>query len=565
MSATISEIRPGAYFDSVVLMQLQRELALLPGVIDAGVVMATPANCDLLNASGFLFDDRAKSDDLLIVVKADDEQSAESALAQVDQLMSRKRQVQSEGYLPKSLQAADAQLPQSAWVLVSVPGRYAAKVARDALDINKNVFLYSDNVSKEDEIKLKKTARDRGLLVMGPDCGTAIINGVGLGFANHVRRGAIGMIGASGTGLQVITSEIHRLGAGISQAIGTGGRDLDKEVGAITALEGLGMLIQDQETEVIVLVSKPPAPEVVSKLLSRAWRCGKPVVVNLIGHPSPARRLGNLHFCSSLVDAADEAVRLSKEKDGSETRGSINVEGTKEGPGYIRGLIAGGTIAYEMTIGLQSVLGSVFSNLHVDGVSQLVDIWKSQEHTIIDLGDDTFTQGRLHPMMDNDYRIRRLRQESADDETSLILIDIVLGEGAHADPASELAPVTAEILQKAQQRAESMEIVCLVIGTDEDPQDLNHQIEQMAEAGARVFQNISEAITYTLSSVLPANPAPRKGKELELLTKPLSAINVGLEIFSESLQSQGAEVISVDWRPPAGGDDRLASLLSRMK
>jgi FdrA protein len=175
MSATINEIRPGAYFDSVVLMQLQRELAQLPGVIDAGVVMATPANCDLLTSSGFSFDESARSDDLLIVIKADDERSAEKALAQVDQLMSRKRQIQSEGYLPKSMQAAAGQLPHSSWVLVSVPGRYAAKVARDALDINKNVFLYSDNVSLEDEVELKITARERGLLVMGPDCGTAII------------------------------------------------------------------------------------------------------------------------------------------------------------------------------------------------------------------------------------------------------------------------------------------------------------------------------------------------------------------------------------------------------
>ncbi|MGB3715240.1 MAG: acyl-CoA synthetase FdrA [Candidatus Promineifilaceae bacterium] len=565
MSATISEVRPGAYFDSVVLMQLQRELALLPGVIDAGVVMATPANCDLLTSSGFAFDEGARSDDLLIVIKADDEQSAETALSQVDQLMSRKRQTQSEGYLPKSLQAAAGQLPHSSWVLVSVPGRYAAKVARDALDINKNVFLYSDNVSLKDEVELKKTARERGLLVMGPDCGTAIINGVGFGFANHVRRGAIGLIGASGTGLQVVTSEIHRLGEGISHAIGTGGRDLDEEVGAISALEGLKLLARDAETEVIVLVSKPPAPEVASRLLSVAWRCGKPVVVNLIGHPSPARRIGDLHFASSLSDAASVAARLCQVHDQSETLLRFSPEESSQRPKYARGLLAGGTIAYEVTIGLQSVLGSVFSNLHVDGVEHLPDIWKSQGHTILDLGDDTFTQGRLHPMMDNDYRIRRLRQESADDEVGLILMDLVLGEGAHPDPASELAPVTAELIQKAQHSNQLLEIVCIVIGTDEDPQDLNLQIEQMNEAGAKVFQDIGEAISYTINSVLPVQADPRTEQNPEFFTKPVSAINVGLEIFSDSLRSQDAEVIGVDWRPPAGGDERLTSLLARMK
>jgi FdrA protein len=565
MSTTLSEVRLGAYFDSVVLMQLQRELALLPGVIDAGVVMATPANCELLISSGFSFDKGARSDDLLIVIKADDELSAETALSQVDQLMSRKRQTQSEGYLPKSLQAAAGQLPQSSWVLVSVPGRYAAKVARDALDINKNVFLYSDNVSLDDEVELKETARERGLLVMGPDCGTAIINGVGFGFANHVRRGAIGLIGASGTGLQVITSEIHRLGEGISHAIGTGGRDLDEEVGAISASEGLNLLARDAETEVIVLVSKPPAPEVASRLLSAAWRCGKPVVVDLIGHPSPARRIGDLHFTASLSDAADVAVRLCKAHQQSMPPLSISPEEPNQTPKYVRGLLAGGTIAYEVTIGLHSVLGAVFSNLHVDGVDHLEDIWKSQAHTILDLGDDTFTQGRLHPMMDNDYRIRRLRQEYVDDEVGLILIDLVLGEGAHPDPASELAPIIAELIQKAEQKNQPLEIVCIVIGTDEDPQDLNFQIEQMKEAGAKVFQDIGEAISYTISSVLPVQSASRTEQSPGMFSKPVSAINVGLEIFSESLRAQGAEVVGVDWRPPAGGDERLANLLARMK
>jgi FdrA protein len=227
--------------------------------------------------------------------------------------------------------------------------------------------------------------------------------------------------------------------------------------------------------------------------------------------------------------------------------------------------LAGGTIAYEVTIGIQSVLGSVFSNLHADGVDHLPDIWKSQAHTILDLGDDTFTQGRLHPMMDNDYRIRRLRQESADVEVGLILIDLVLGEGAHPDPASELAPITAELIQRAQHENRLLEIVCLVIGTDEDPQDIKSQREQMIKAGAKVFQDIGEAISYTINSVLPAQSDARTEQNLELFAKPVSVINVGLEIFSESLRAQGAEVVAVDWRPPAGGDERLANLLARMK
>ncbi|HET6446110.1 MAG TPA: acyl-CoA synthetase FdrA [candidate division Zixibacteria bacterium] len=565
MSTTINEIRPGAYFDSVVLMQLQRELAQLPGVLDAGVVMATPANCELLTSSGFTFDTDARSDDLLIVVEAESEQIAHDALAQVDELMSRKRHTQSEGFLPKSLQSAAGQLPDSSWVLVSVPGRYAAKVARDGLDINRNVFLYSDNVPLKDEIELKQYATDKDLLMMGPDCGTAIIHGVGFGFANHVRQGSIGLVGASGTGLQVITAEIHRLGAGISHAIGTGGRDLDIEVGALTALKGLNLLAGDDDTNVIVLVSKPPDPEVASRLLLAAWRCGKPVVINLIGHPPPARRLGPLHFASSLSDAASLAALLTQEGVVKGVNPSISHVPQGRKPGYVRGLMAGGTIAYEVAIGLQSVLGSLYSNLHIDGGRDLPDIWSSQGHAVLDLGDDTFTQGRLHPMMDNDYRIRRIKQETADEEVGVILFDLVLGEGAHPDPASELAPVIAEIQQEASQMNRVLEFVCIVIGTEDDPQDLAHQIEQMTEVGAAVFQDIGEAIAAAISITYPFQSKPSSQGKSDILSKPISAINVGLRSFSESLRSQGAEAIDVDWRPPASGDDRLASLLSKMK
>jgi FdrA protein len=196
-------------------------------------------------------------------------------------------------------------------VLISVPGRYAAKVARDALDLDKHVFLYSDNVSLEDELSLKQKAREKGLLVMGPDCGTAIINGIGLGFANRVRRGKIGLVGASGTGLQAITSAIHQLGAGVSQAIGTGGRDLKETIGAITARQALTFLMADAETEVIVLVSKPPAPEVAARLLAAAQNTTKLVVVDFIGYPPPARQIGNLYFATGLDETAELAVQLA--------------------------------------------------------------------------------------------------------------------------------------------------------------------------------------------------------------------------------------------------------------
>ncbi|MDQ2692933.1 MAG: hypothetical protein M3Y68_12925, partial [Chloroflexota bacterium] len=422
MSVTKYEIRRGAYYDSVVLMQLQRGLLGLPSVIDAGVVMATQANCDLLAANSLLPDSLTTGpDDLLIVVKAEDNSSAAEALEQVDALLAKRRSSVSEDFRSRSLSGAAKQLPEANWVLVSVPGRYAAGVAREALDLGKHVFLYSDNVSLEDEIALKRTARERGLLVMGPDCGTAIINGVGLGFANRVRRGPVGVIGASGTGTQAVTTHVHNLGSGISHAIGTGGRDLKSEIGAITAHQALNVLARDPETKIVVLISKPPSPDVAARLLSAARSAGKPVVVDFIGYPPPARKLGNLHFATSLTEAAEIAVGEL-----SGVSGQPQVAG-RPIAGYLRGLFSGGTLAYETMLGLQATLSPLYSNAPITDNQLLNDPLHSERHTIIDLGDEFFMVGRLHPMIDNDLRIRRMRQEAADPDVGMILFDVVLG------------------------------------------------------------------------------------------------------------------------------------------
>jgi FdrA protein len=554
------EVRAGAYYDSVVLMQLQRDLAAMPGVQDAGVVMATEANRELLAASGLLPDATtnpeaaaAKADDLLIVVKGDQKSAVDQALKQVDTLLQRRRSATSQSFRPRSLAVAAKSLPDARWVLISVPGRYAAGVAREALDLGKHVFLYSDNVSIEEEVELKQIGRERGLIVMGPDCGTAIINGIGLGFANRVRSGDIGLVGASGTGLQAITSEIHNLGGGISQAIGTGGRDLKAKVGAITAGQAMAMLAKDERTKVILLVSKPPAPSVVTRLLATAQNIGKPVVVNLIGYPIPGRQLGNLHFVSTLYDAAELAVQLS----------NIEVAELAEPctplAGYLRGLFSGGTIAYEVLLGLQAILSPLYSNIPVREDQRLESVLKSVGHTILDLGEDEFTQGRLHPMMDNDLRLRRMRQELEDPQVGLIMLDVVLGAGSHPDPATELSPAIAEAKKHGKK------VVVIVVGTDDDPQDLLRQIEGLMAAGATVFATASEALDYVFNRVPPPVEDAFTPIDPAAFEEPLAAINVGLESFYDSLQSQKARTIQVDWRPPAGGNEQLMAILAKMK
>ena len=575
MSITKGEIRSGAYYDSVILMQLQRSLAELPGVIDAGVIMGTQANKELLEQSELLAPEiqAAGADDMVIVIKAEDQAAAQSALESVDRLIAARRSTGiDQEFLPKSLETAARMLPDAGWVLISVPGRYAAGVTRQALDYKKHVFLYSDNVTLMDEIDLKKTAAEKGLLVMGPDCGTAIVNGIGLGFANKVRRGPIGLVAGSGTGLQQVTSRIHQFGGGITHALGTGGRDLSEPVGAVTAHQGLSLLSRDPETKVIVLVSKPPARSVADELVISARKAGKPVVVDFIGYATAVRQVDNVYFATSFDDAASLAVRLSS--DGIKKPDSMaqDLERFSTQQRYLRGLFSGGTLAYEALLVLEGYLPQVYSNVPLDKKFKLEDSLVSKQHTILDLGEDEFTVGRLHPMMDNDLRLRRLEMEADDPEVAVILLDVVLGYGAHPDPASELAPAIKSARTKAGNSGRYLEVIAVVSGTDQDPQDLNAQIEQLEAAGARVFTSNDAAASYagglaasldtetSVSSV--ATPAE---VDLGAINQPMAAINVGLETFTESLVEQGAPVIQVDWRPAAGGNEKLMAILERMK
>ncbi|MBU0494853.1 MAG: acyl-CoA synthetase FdrA [Chloroflexi bacterium] len=566
-------VRPGAYYDSVTLMQVASELLKMPGVEDAALWMGTEANKGILAVAGLLTPEvqAAANDDLIIAVKAQDDASAQAALAQVDELLTRRRRRIEQEYRPQSLESAAQMLPDAQWVLVSVAGHYAAGVARQALRLGKNVFLYSDNVSLDDEVALKQTAAERGLLVMGPDCGTAIVNGVGLGFANRVRQGPIGLVAAAGTGLQQVSARLHQLGSGITHALGTGGRDLSQAVGAVTAHQGLDLLSRDPETRVIVLVSKPPSPQVAEELLKAARSAGKPVVVDFIGHAASARQVDNLHFATTLDEAADLAVQLATATPAAQPASDLGLDRFAPGQRYLRGLFSGGTLAYEALLILRDYLPAVYSNAPLGKDYRLADSLVSQAHTIVDLGEDEFTVGRLHPMMDNDLRIRRLQQEADDPEVAVLLLDVVLGYGVHPDPAGELGPAIARARSRAAEAGRYLEVVAVVVGTDEDPQGLDAQVQQLEEAGARVDTS-NEAAVRTIGRLLQSlNPTPTRSVQLakpvnlDVLHQPLAAINVGLESFAASLEAQGAPVIQVDWRPPAGGNEKLMAILERMK
>ena len=556
MSVLVSEVREGAYADSIVLMQLQSGLQRLDGVLSAGVVMGGAVNLELLRASDLLDAEsqQARSDDLIIAIRAETDRQATAALSQVDALMKGRNTTETGDYRPRSLRSAARLKPNARWVSISIPGRFAHTVAHEALDLGCHVFLYSDNVALEDEAELKARAAAEGRLFLGPDCGSAIIGGIGFGFTNEVRPGPIGLVSASGTGLQTISSQIHQLGSGISHAIGTGGRDLSATIGGATAQQSLDLLDRDPATRVIVLTSKPPDRAVGARILAQAMNTTKPVVVHFTNSVIPASRLGNLHFARGLTETAETAVALSQAD--SEP---LSTTGEAEGR-FLRGLFAGGTLALEAVQMAAPVLSPLHSNLGVGELAGLPDPTVSSGHTVLDLGADEYTMGRLHPMMDQRLRIERLEAEAADPQTGLILLDVVLGRGAHPDPAAELAPVLERI-----RSSQGPPVVALVVGTDEDPQDLASTTERLSAAGAKVHTEVSAGLEEAIRFCMPGTGPPRTPVQMEALQPPESAINVGLETLFEDLVSQKIDAVQVDWRPAAGGNERLMAILEKMK
>jgi len=497
-------IKSSEYHDSVTLMEIARELTQLPGVSDAAVVMATEANKSILREAGLLLPEieAASTNDLVIVVLAENEVTAERALESAGKHLVRRPQV-SEGttVAPRTIQGAVRQNPESNLAVISVAGQYAAAEAWEALRNGLHVLLFSDNVSIEDEVALKKYAAERGLLMMGPDCGTTIINGVALGFANVVPRGPVGIVSASGTGLQEVSTLLAKLGAGISQAIGTGGRDLKEAVGGIMMIEGLKALQDDPETKVIVLVSKPPSAIIAERVLGQVKLSNKPTVACFLGaEPAPIAEAGAIP-AGTLQEAAYLSAAEVQGYAGASVGEMIDREGVdlKAQAGelrrrlsprqkYLRGLFSGGTLAAEGLVIWEGILGGVRSNLATDPGMRLRDATRSEGNCAVDLGGDEFTVGRPHPMIDNDLRIRRLIQEAADPAVAVIVLDVVLGYGAHPNPAGELGAAIRQTREKAANEGRELIFVTSVTGTEGDPQGFDRQVRALEDAGAVVCE-----------------------------------------------------------------------------
>jgi FdrA protein len=501
-ASTQGSVHRNSYRDSVELMGIAAQLEALDGITRAGLVMATPANLAVLAEAGLSVPetDGAGPNDLIVAVSAADLATAEAALARAAALLSegggaadQPQEVRTAGTLREGLE----ELPDANLVLVSTPGAYATAEALRALKLGINVFLFSDNVSIGDEIRLKDLADDRGLLVMGPDCGTAIVAEVPLGFANAVRRGPIGLVGASGTGLQQVTSLVHRFGSGVSNAFGTGGRDLDDRVGGRTMLAALRLLEDDPATAVIVLISKPPGQRVAERILDAVRSSTKPVVVNFLGGDPAAVQAAGAFPAATFEAAARIAVALAETGDATADGGrsvdidpqiaATAVEASARldgGQTEIRGLFSGGSLATEAKIVLKAILG------------------QDRHDRILDLGDDEYTVGRPHPMIDPRLRNETIIATAAERSVGVILLDVVLGYGAHPDPAGALAPAIGDAMALAISAGRQLLVVASVCGTDLDPQDLERQERILTQTG--VMLESSNARAAMLAAAIAA-------------------------------------------------------------
>lgn len=487
-------VKRSVYYDSVKLMLVTREVKAMAGVSEVAVVMGTDLNKDALSRTGLMTPEaeQATPTDMIVGLICDTDETINEVLGKLDGMLNANTVGKSKDvYKPKSIETAVKMQPGSNLCTISVPGRYAKGLAMEALRNNLHVMLFSDNVTIEEEREMKLYAQKKNLLVMGPDCGTAMINGVPLCFANKIRRGNIGIVAASGTGAQEVMTLIHKNGGGVSHVIGTGGRDLKAEIGGITYMQAIDALNHDPSTEIITLISKPPAQQVAEKIMDYLKNSvQKPVVVNFLGQDQPTQEIPGIHFVPTLEAAALRSLQCAGViPENHSLAGSLQeiaqTEAAKlpNGAKYIRGLFSGGTLAAEAVMALQGQMGSIQSNLGSE--IPITDCFAMEGHACVDLGDDEYTVGRAHPMIDASLRAELLSHELRNGETAVILLDIVLGYGASRTPEKELLAEIAAY--KHEPGSKYVSIVASVCGCEQDPQDYAGLCQALAEHGVIVM------------------------------------------------------------------------------
>ena len=546
-------VKKGSYQDSVVLMLLTNELSSLDGVNKIQVMMATPANKDIFKESGLTTDELidATANDMVVVADVNDEAVLDAVMDKVEEFL-KKQSTAAEGKKGsesvKSWDAALKKMSNANLAVISIPGAYAALEADRALDEGLSVFMFSDNVTIEDEKALKEKAHSKGLAVMGPDCGTGIIQGVPIAFTNNVAKGSIGIIGASGTGIQELTTIIDRLGEGVTNAIGIGGRDLKAEVGGITMMDMIDAMEDDDTVKVLVIVSKPPAKEVRDKISARLSNFSKPVVTLFVGE-KPEYHEENFYHAYTLDEAARLAVGLVRGTKVPEA--TVDVDESEfykaEDGKTIKAYYSGGTLANEAAMLIKDAMNCKVPPEDVEGYMLQLD-----GNVVVDLGDDAYTQGKPHPMIDPAKRIECMQEAVDDPSTGVVLLDIMLGYGSHADMAGSLIPTIKELQAKADAAGRKVFFIATVCGTRRDYQGYDEAVNKLKEAGVIVCENNKLACQTAIHAIGRDFQEPEKeirAKEVvacekhtpaetlkELLSEKPRIINIGLKSFAEVVE-----------------------------
>ncbi|WP_284140868.1 MULTISPECIES: acyl-CoA synthetase FdrA [unclassified Virgibacillus] len=577
-------IKKNSYQDSVNLMLLTNAVSVIEGVNKIQIMMGTPANKDIFKGAGLYTEEleAAAANDMCIVLDTDSEDKIDEVLKAVDDYLKNQAisKTGSEFETVRTWDRALKEMPDANLAVISVPGQSAADEAHKALDNGLNVFMFSDNVSFEDELALKQKAHDKGLLVMGPDCGTGIISSIPIAFTNVVKEGKIGIVGASGTGIQEVTTIIDRLGEGVVHALGTGGRDLSDKVGAITMMDGIRALENHSKTEVITIISKPPAKEVRDRVVQLLHSLSKPVVTIFLGE-KPTQHEGNVYQAYTLEETARIAVDLARGNEIKEDYSKFDQDVTdvKLNPEQttIKGLYSGGTLAYEAATLISDALELKKGEAASEGF-----VLRANGHEVADLGDDVYTQGKPHPMIDPDTRVKFMEKAAADETTAVILFDVVLGYGSHEDMAGALLPSIQKIKANLEEQGRNIYFVATVCGTEQDPQSYKEQREKLAQAGVILRDSNNEAVRTALSVLgLHVHDVTKQHVDYteeksqedlsispqieQLINQKPVVINVGLKKFTDSVVKYGGRVVQYDWRPIAGGNERMRKILSLLK
>lgn len=564
-------------------MLLTNKLSTIEGINKVQIMMGTPANKDIFKTGGLYTEEleKAASNDMCIVVDTEQEEKIQEILDEVDNYLNNQsisnstQEFETVRTWDKAVKALPANL-----AIISTPGQYAAEEAEKALDNDLSVMIFSDNVSFEDERRLKEKAHEKGLLVMGPDAGTAIVSGVPLAFANVVKQGNIGLIGASGTGIQEVSVQIDRFGGGVSHAIGTGGRDLSDKIGAITMLDAIKGLANHSATDVIGIISKPPAKEVREEVVTLLQSLSKPVVAIFLGE-EPHNHEGNIYYANTLEETAAIAVDLAKKNPVKANYNYLvgevpSVSLTAEQK-TIKGLYSGGTLGYEAATLIQRGLGLQDTGSHEEGYLLNVNGFE-----VADLGDDIYTQGKPHPMIDPETRVQFFKKAAEDESTAIILFDVVLGYGSHEDMAGALLPGIQKIQNNMKEKGKTIHFVATVCGTPQDPQGLQEQKSKLEGAGVIVRDSNNQAVRTALAMLdiqieekdKEVVSASAQAGNIEITTSPAiekllnekpNVVNVGLKSFTKAITENGGRVVQFDWRPVAGGNERMRKVLSVLR